>query len=191
MKKILFLLPFSLLISCQPKFEAEITTPEIEGHIAFMASDEMKGRYPGTAEDEQLAEYLSSELKKAGLKLYNNTGVQHFDIVKEIEAGPDNRIQWAGAELSLNTDYSLFPFSHSGTTQGEIVFAGYGFQIDEEEIQWDDYASVEVQDKWVMILRGVPGAQEPTSPYVNYSEDRGKALLASDHGAAGVILVSG
>ncbi|MEA3462777.1 MAG: M20/M25/M40 family metallo-hydrolase, partial [Bacteroidota bacterium] len=69
--------------------------------------------------------------------------------------------------------------------------AGYGFQIDEEEIQWDDYASVEVQDKWVMILRGVPGAQEPTSLYVNYSEDRGKALLASDHGAAGVILVSG
>ena len=72
MKKILFLLPFSLLISCQPKFETEITTPEIEGHIAFMASEELKGRYPGTAEDVELAEYLSSELKKAGLKLYNN-----------------------------------------------------------------------------------------------------------------------
>jgi hypothetical protein len=60
MKKILFLLPLSLLISCQPKFEKEITVPEIEGHIAFMASDELKGRYPGTTEDQQLSKYLAN-----------------------------------------------------------------------------------------------------------------------------------
>ena len=72
-----------------------------------------------------------------------------------------------------------------------MVCAGYGFQIDDGELKWDDYASLNVEGKWVMILRGIPGEQLSTSPYVNYSEDRGKALLASDLGAAGVILVSG
>ncbi len=191
MKKILFLLPLSLLISCQPKFEEEITVPEIEGHIAFMASDELKGRYPGTPEDLQLAEYLADEFKNAGLKLYGKTGIQHFDIVQEIEAGSTNSFLMGETELTLDSDYALFSFSHSGEVKAEVAFAGYGFQIDEEELKWDDYASVDVAGKWVMILRGVPGAQEATSPYVNYSEDRGKALLASDQGAAGVIFVSG
>ncbi|MCK4880789.1 MAG: hypothetical protein KAS82_09020, partial [Bacteroidales bacterium] len=191
MKKILLLLLTPLLFSCQPKFEAEITIPEIEGHITFMASDELKGRYPGTPEDLQLAEYLADEFKNAGLNLYEKTGMQHFDIVKEIEAGPTNRFLLGDSELTLDTDFSLFSFSHSGTVKGEVVFAGYGFQVDEGEIKWDDYASLNVEGRWVMILRGVPGEQEPTSPYVNYSEDRGKALLASDQGAAGVIFVSG
>jgi len=191
MKKILFLLPLSVLFSCQPKFEEEVTIPEIQEHIAFLASDELKGRYPGTPEDLELAGYLAAEFKKAGLQLYEKTGVQHFDIVQEIEAGPDNRFLLGESTLGLDTDYSLFSFSHSGTASSKVVFAGYGFQIDEEELQWDDYASVDVSGKWVMILRGVPGAQEASSPYVNYSEDRGKALLASDEGAAGVIFVSG
>jgi aminopeptidase YwaD len=42
-----------------------------------------------------------------------------------------------------------------------------------------------------MILRGVPGKQEASSPFMNFSEDRGKALLASDLGASGVFLISG
>ena len=67
MNKILFLLPFTLLFSCQPRFEEEITIAEIEGHIAFLASDELKGRYPGTPEDQELAEYIADEFKKAGL----------------------------------------------------------------------------------------------------------------------------
>ena len=191
MKKILLFLLTPLLFSCQPKFEAEITIPEIEDHITFMASDELKGRYPGTPEDLQLATYLADEFKNAGLNLYEKTGMQHFDIVKEIEAGPTNRFLLGDSELTLGTDFSLFSFSHSGTVKSEVIFAGYGFQIDEEEIQWDDYASLNAEGRWVMILRGVPGKQEPTSPYVNYSEDRGKALLASDQGAAGVIFVSG
>jgi len=191
MKNILLLLPLSLLFSCQPKFEKEITVSEIEEHIAYMASDELKGRYPGTAEDLQLSKYLATEFKKAGLKLYEKTGIQHFDIVQEIEAGDANHFQMGESVFVLDTDYSLLSFSHSGEVKGEVVFVGYGFQIDEEEIQWNDYASMDVAGKWVMILRGVPGAQEATSPFVNYSEDRGKALLASDQGAAGVIFISG
>ena len=43
-----FLLLTISVISCKPRFEKEITTLEIEDHIAYLASDELKGRYPGT-----------------------------------------------------------------------------------------------------------------------------------------------
>jgi aminopeptidase YwaD len=186
---IFFLLP--LLISCQARFEEEITTREIEEHIAYLASDELKGRYPGTPEDQELSEYIADEFKNAGLDLYENSGIQSFDIVTDLELGPDNNFLLDGSDLSPGLDYIPLSFSASGTAKAEVVFAGYGFQVEEGENAWNDYQDVEVGGKWVMILRGVPGAQDGSSPYVNYSEDRGKALLAADQGAAGVLLVSG
>jgi hypothetical protein len=191
MNKILYVFPLFLLFSCQTGFEAEITVPEIEAHIAYLASDELKGRYPGTPEDQEMSAYLAREFKKAGLMLYQKSGIQEFEIVQEIEAGDANSFQWEEENFFLDQDYSIFPFSQSGSARGEVIFAGYGFQIDEGELQWDDFASINPEGKWVMILRGVPGTQEASSPFVNYSEDRGKALQASDHGAAGVIFVSG
>jgi hypothetical protein len=179
------------IISCQPRFEKEITTLEIEDHIAYLASEELKGRYPGTPEDLIMGKYIASEFKNAGLILYERTGMQKFGIVTDIEAGPGNSITFGDVVLEFETDYTPFSFSASGSAKSEVVFAGYGFQIDLDEIKWNDYSNVDVKDKWVLLFRGIPGEQDPSSPYVNFSEDRGKALLASDLGASGVIFVSG
>ncbi|MCK5135060.1 MAG: M28 family peptidase [Bacteroidales bacterium] len=180
-----------VLISCQPRFEKEITVYEIEEHISFLASDELKGRYPGTPEDELLSAYIASQFKQAGLLLHDKKGLQPFDIVTDIESGPSNSFSFLEKGLEPGSDFSPFSFSATGSAEAAVVFAGYGFQIDAPDIQWDDYASLDVSGKWVMLLRGVPGKQDATSPYINYSEDRGKALLAADQGAAGVIFVSG
>ena len=191
MNRAFLLFLFPLLFSCQARFDEEITVEEIEGHIAFLASEELKGRYPGTPEDQELSEYIAAEFRNAGLDLFEKSGIQTFDIVTELELGPGNSFLLDGAELSPGSDFAPFSFSNSGSARAEVVFAGYGFQIEEEEIAWNDYQDVDVSGKWVMLFRGVPGDQDASSPYVNYSEDRGKALLASDQGAAGVIFVSG
>ncbi len=187
----LFLIFTGSIISCQPRFEKKITTLEIEDHIAYLASEELKGRYPGTPEDVLVGEYIASEFKNAGLILFEKTGMQHFGIATDIEAGPGNSVTFGDAVLEFESDYTPFSFSASGSAKSEVVFAGYGFQIDQDEIKWNDYSNVDVKDKWVLLFRGIPGEQDPSSPYVNYSEDRGKALLASDLGASGVIFVSG
>jgi hypothetical protein len=191
MNKVFILALIPVLFSCQSSFEGEITIEEIDGHIAFLASEELKGRYPGTPEDQELSEYIAAEFRNAGLDLYEKSGIQTFDIVTELELGPGNSFVLDGSELSPGSDFTPFSFSNSGSVKAEVVFAGYGFQIEDEEIGWNDYQDVEPSGKWIMLFRGVPGAQEGSSPYVNYSEDRGKALLASDQGAAGVIFVSG
>jgi hypothetical protein len=180
-----------MLFSCNPRFDEQISVQEIEDHIAYLASEELKGRYPGTPEDQELSEYIAAEFRNAGLDLYAKSGLQSFEIVTELEMGPNNSFLLGESELSPGTDFIPFSFSNSGSVKAEVVFAGYGFQVEEEENAWDDYQGLEVSGKWVLIFRGVPGAQDPSSPYVNYSEDRGKALLASDQGALGVIFVSG
>lgn len=179
------------IFSCKPRFEKEITTTELENHIAYLASDSLKGRYPGTPEDHLLTEYIASELKKAGLVLHQKSGLQPFEIVTDIEAGQGNQFRFGETELLYDSDFRPFSFSASGSARAEVVFAGYGFQVNGDEIQWDDFKPVDVTDKWVLIFRGVPGSQDGSSPFMNYSEDRGKALIASDLGAAGVIFVSG
>jgi len=189
--RLFLLLAIPLFISCQSKFEPEITSPEIQEHIAYMASDELAGRYPGSAEDLMLADYISESYKTAGLQLFEKSGLQHFDIVTDIEAGPENMAQFGGIDLEMGVDYNPLSFSGNGEVSASLVFAGYGFSVEEDELNWDDYKAIDQKGKWVMILRGVPGKQEPSSPFVNYSEDRGKALQAFDQGAAGVILVSG
>lgn len=192
MKQFLIFLWFPLfIIACTPRYEKEITLDEIENHLSFLASDELKGRYPGTEEDELLTRYIASQLKQAGLVLYEKNGLQSFDIVTDIEAGPDNHLSFDGTEMEPGSDFRPFPLSASGSAEGEVIFAGYGFLIAEDTLRWNDYGSVDVTGKLVMLLRGVPGNGDTTSPFINYSEDRGKALLAADQGAAGVIFVSG
>jgi aminopeptidase YwaD len=179
------------VISCKPRFEAEITPAEIEEHIAYLASDDLKGRYPGTHEDQLASDYIIGAFKHAGLVLYHKTGLQGFDIVTDIELGEGNRFSYNESVLEPGTDYIPLSFSDNGSVESELVFAGYGFRVNQEQIRRDDYIGIDATGKWVIILRGVPGEQETSSPYVNFSEDRGKALVASDMGAAGVIFVSG
>ncbi len=182
---------FLLFISCQSRFEPEITTPEIKEHITYLASDELAGRYPGSKGDLLLADYITRNYKAAGLKLFEKSGLQHFDIVTDIEAGPDNSAAYNGVAMEPGIDFSPISFSDNGSVTANLVFAGYGFSVNQDELKYDDYRSVDPTGKWVMMLRGVPGKQEPSSPFINYSDDRDKALQASDLGAAGVILVSG
>jgi aminopeptidase YwaD len=192
MKQILQVLALvSLLVSCAPRYEPEITPEEIREHIAYLASDALGGRYPGTPEDALVSSYITGEYRKAGLRLYKRTGIQPFPIITEIEAGPGNRVQYGEEVLEPGTEFMPFPFSANATVAAELVFAGYGIRTGQEVHPRDDYAGMDVSGKWVMVFRGVPGDQEASSTFFNFSEDRGKALLASDLDAAGVVLVSG
>ena len=142
----LFLIFTASIISCQPRFEKEITIQEIEDHIAYLASEDLKGRYPGTPEDISTGKYIAAELKGAGLILYEKTGIQPFGIATDIEARPGNSFTFGDVILEFESAFTPFSFSASGAAKAEVVFAGYGFQIEQEEILWNDYANVDVKD---------------------------------------------
>ena len=167
----------------------EISEEELFQHINFLASDSLKGRFPGTPEGKIAAEYIEAQLKGFGLKLLGEKGFQYFDVFTSVTAGENNSLSFEGFDGEVNKDFAPFPFSGNVTLRSAVVFAGYGFDI--KKINWDDYADHDVSGKWVMLLRGDPEIDSLNSSFAEFSDDRDKVMLAKDKGAAGVIFVSG
>ncbi len=171
--------------------DPEINQDELLGHLTFLATDSLKGRLPGTPEDSVAALYLAGEFKKAGLRLHNKNGLQAFQITMEQSYGENNLFSSAGVTAEFEADFAPFPFSANASIEAEVVFAGFGFEISDGHTEWNDYHGIDVSQKWVMILRDNPEPDSTESVYTNYSNDRNKAMIAKDHGAAGVLFVSG
>jgi hypothetical protein len=175
----------------QPAYDSDITVKDLKQHISFLASDALAGRFPGTPGSLEAARYIRDKFGEAGLELLFNDGFQEFEPVLRVKAGSGNRLGIQGFDAVFNEDFAVFPFSMSASVSAPVVFAGYGFELDEDSLQWHDYESVDVRGKWVMILRGDPDMDQKNSPLAAYGEDRDKVIVAKDKGAAGVMYVSG
>jgi len=195
MKRMIILFsPFIILIlsSCKRMWiESDVTTDELSGHIEFLASDSLKGRYPGTPEDQVASRYITDEFKKAGLRWLTADGLQEYEIVTYIEAGDSNKLSFDGYTGEYGKDFTPLSFSSDTSVEAEVVFCGYGFDIDQGDLKWNDYKGIDVTNKWVMVLRGNPEPEKSTSMFDIYSNERDKAMVAKDLGAAGILFVSG
>lgn len=169
----------------------EVTVDELKKHISYLASEDLKGRRTGTEGDSLAAEYIRAELKTSGLISLYDHGFQRFRVTDKIISGPANSLMVNGASLKINEDFAPFAFSENDSFTGDVVFAGYGFDINEDSLKWKDYEGLDVNGKIVMILRADPEIEKNMSPYIKYSKDRDKVLQAKDMGAAAVLLVSG
>ncbi len=185
---IILLLNFSCLIA---QNETEITTKELNEHVSYLASDELKGRKPGTPEDLLSAEYIISQLKDAGLKLMGEDGFQTFEIVTDVELGELNTLSINGVRLQVNEDYIPYSYSANGAFKSKLVFAGYGFDLEDDTISWNDFENIDIQDKWVLVLTGNPDPDNENSAFQDFTKVRDKVFEAAYNGAAGVVFVSG
>ena len=57
-----------------PNSTPEITRAEIEHHVRFLASDELRGRFTGTEEAARAARYLAAALRAAGVEPAGDDG---------------------------------------------------------------------------------------------------------------------
>jgi hypothetical protein len=169
--------------------EAEITSDELKQHVGYLASDDLRGRLPGTKGGWQAAEYIAGEYQKAGMKLLADDGFQYFDVVTAVEAGKGNFLKTHDLDAILRVDFTPISFSKNGQLSATVAFVGYGFQIENDSLKWDDYEGVDVDGKWVIILRGEPDKENSNSSFSS-AGIREKVLTAKDNGAGGVLLVS-
>jgi len=190
MKKTFYsLLALTAFFSCK-NYNPEITQQEVKDHISYLASDELKGRKPGTEGDSLSALYIKNKFKEAGLELLADNGYQYFDVITKVETGKNNAFEVNGENGDLNKDFIPLGFSGNKSLNADVVFAGFGFDINDNSLKWNDYDAVDVKGKWVMVFRADPDLDNPQSPYATYSNDRYKAMTAVDQGAAGLLLVN-
>ncbi len=168
----------------------EITAKELKADVYFLASDSLKGRKPGTREADIAANYIRKQFIASGLKLICDSGFQYFDIVTNVTAGSLNNLKFGDFQGTFGQDFMPVAYSSNGTVSGQVVFTGYGFDIDQDSLKWNDYEGVDVKGKWVMFFRGDPELDNNESKFIPYTEIRGKVLVAKDHGAAGVLIVT-
>ena len=172
----------------------EITAAEFQKHINFLASDELEGRFTGSEGSLKAGEYIKSEFQNYGLEpFFNSDYFQEFPFVAELEITENNSLTIQFGEntnyINIVNDYTTAPFSDKLNYTGDLVFVGYG--ISAADLDYDDYAGVDVQDKTVLIMRYHPEYDNPHSEYEKYSAFRYKATTARDKGAKAVIFVNG
>jgi len=180
---ILWILPFFL-------YAQDITVDELKDDIYFLASDSLKGRQAGSPEGFIAAGFIRDQLKEDGLRLLDDNGFQFFEVVTGARLGSHNFLIAGDDTAAVDVDFRPFPFSRNEEVSAPVVFAGYGFDISEDSLKWNDYNGVDVTGQWVMMFRGDPALDNNESSYLKYTGVRSKVLTAKDKGAAGVLLVT-
>lgn len=187
--KRLCLLGISLFVLATNLISQETTS--LRNDLFYLASPELKGRFPGTNEDSQVTRFIQQRFHELGLEMPFNNGIQTFKVVTSVEATNDNRLIINGQNADYGVDYSLYAFSSNRTLDADVVYAGFGIVVETDSLKRSDYAGLDVKGKWVLLLKGDPEPQNNGSPFIPFSDARTKAMFAKDRGALGVIFTGG
>jgi hypothetical protein len=184
---------------------AAFSAGTIRAQIAFLASDELRGRGSGEPGNEKAARFVAEEFFRAGLRPLGTSAqrdphapldgrgfYQPFTFIAGRAVGPHNqlRAELKGAWRSYRPGHDFEPSSASGpgAASGEVVFVGFGIRA--PSANHDDYAGVKVKGSIVMLLAGNP-KDDPHSALAEFAGIRRKALMARELGAGAVLVVPG
>lgn len=199
------LLCFFLVLNCVPVAVSEdgraSAVARLSADLKYLSSDELAGRGVGSEGIDQAGEFIAERFQSLGLRTdsFDGSPFQDFTIPGPSELGlkENNRLKISGVpgldDLKLGEDFTAVSLGSNGSFSGELVFAGYG--ITAPNLQYDDYAGLDVAGKVVVVLRKEPGQNDPNSKFdgikpsqfVFYST---KELNAVYHQAAAMILVN-
>lgn len=165
-------------------------TPEqaaLRAHVAYLASDAMKGREAGTPEYDKAAAYVADQMKALGVQPAGDDGgyLQKVPLVS-YKLTDKGSMKVGSTPLAFGKDY--LPAANatraSMTIEGPVVFVGYG--VVAPELQRDDYAGVDVKGKIVAVMSGAP-ASMASEIRAHYGNGSTKALAAEARGAVGIV----
>ncbi len=189
-------LAFALLL-LSPAFssswaQTDPSAANIRAHMAFLASDALKGREAGSPEYDIAARYVADQMKLLGLKPKGDKGgyFQHVPLLayRTRDQGRLTLTDKAGhaAPLVFGADYLVRgnPLAAAIDVNAPLVFVGFG--VVALEHQRDDYAGLDVKGKIVVALSGAPKFLQ-TEERAYYANTRNKLVVAQRHGAVGFV----
>ncbi|KQM97673.1 M20/M25/M40 family metallo-hydrolase [Sphingomonas sp. Leaf25] len=189
------LLPLTLLLASTTALAqtAPPLTPQeaaMRAHVAFLASDAMQGREPGTPEYDRAAAYVADQFRAAGLQPAGDDGgyLQKVPLAALVPAGEGRLTAPGRPALTFGTDY-ITPTSFREADfrrGGEVVFVGRG--VVDATHGLDDYAGLDVRGKIVAYLYGAP-AGLPSEIRAHLASSDSKRATAAAKGATAVIAI--
>ncbi|MEZ4652161.1 MAG: M28 family peptidase [Candidatus Eisenbacteria bacterium] len=187
-----------------------ITSEDLRASVSYLASDRLGGRGTGEPGIALAEHYIAASFEEAGLvpvpghdefALTFSLYARAFDadrsrlrfVPPASEPVDSVSIDPGVIDARAGEDFRPFAFSDQGELDAEIVFAGYG--ITAPDLDYDDYAGLDVEGKVVLVLRHEPRETDPASvfdgavpsPHAFFLR---KAENAEAHGARGMLLVT-
>ncbi len=168
--------------------------------VETLASAQFDGRLTGTEGERLAAEYLAGELRRIGARpLPGAAGYRMpFEFTFGARDGGSELAAAAGSDRITATAAAgtmrALSFSETGQVEGPVVFAGYGIVVPESQgFAYDSFASLDVRDKIVVVLRYFPEDADPRAKAVlaRYADLRYKAMAARQRGAKAMLVVTG
>lgn len=166
--------------------------------IGYLASDELQGRGIGTSGIDKAADYIADAFRKLGLQPAPGMEgyFQPFTIPTFTAPDPTTTLTFGGKAFAVGKDFSAISLSGEGRFDATpVVFAGYG--VSSKEHHYDDYASLDVKDKVVLVLRYEPHDEKGVSRFTKQKDNWSdaatlmtKATVAASKGAKALLLVN-
>jgi hypothetical protein len=186
---------------------ATITEPELAGHLQFLSSDLMKGRDTASPEIRIASEYLATRLSTLGAEPvgdldgesptyfahfpleFSTPGLEGTELTLTIERDDVTR------EISgkVKEDFILVPRNLApGAIEAPVVYLGYGRTGTGDEP--NDFDAVEVKDRIVLVLDGLPPGEESDeqgsrNARVSGASSFAKLQAARERGALALLVV--
>jgi len=178
MKKV-FLITFSILTFsavaiAQKEGLAAIGQNDLKAYMEFFASDDMAGRETGTPENDISAMYIKANLMRLNLKPIRETDdyLQKIPLASTKIDGKNSFFKLINSrgDVLLMTDSvtSLMPPSATMEVNGNVVFAGYGYE--NKNTGYNDFEGIDIKGKIVMIMTRNPEAVEAGDGKTVFSE---------------------
>lgn len=166
-----------------------ITPAQALAHVAFLASDQLEGRDTATHGMRIAREYCASQFSRFGLSFAGSLNSFHqFIEFMELEERPTTDVSVLSSDGARKLTRDQIVFSRgaaAGTMEAEMVFVGYGIEAD--DLDYNDFAGVDIKGKVVVVMAGQPFADEEiASRFAGFSKYM--ALMGlHERGAAAVI----
>ncbi|HYF52391.1 MAG TPA: M28 family peptidase [Planctomycetota bacterium] len=188
-----------------PAKESKIDRSELLGQIIKLTAPEYGGREAGTSGQREAAKYIASEFERYGLQPMGveqagkRTYFQTFSLRSPKGFGKENVLKLivGGQETAFEfgKDFAPFPCDKDlAKGKGSVVFAGYG--ISAAELNYDDFANVDLAGKWALVLRYEPQEFDDASKFsgkqhTQHAALASKAAACAMRRASGILVVTG
>ncbi|MEE2637609.1 MAG: M20/M25/M40 family metallo-hydrolase [Acidobacteriota bacterium] len=181
--------------------QTELTSgaSSLRTNVEILAADALEGRFTGSDGIRLAADHIIGELRAIGAQPipggegyrlpFQYTGRASDGGTRLEIVGESGTRSWNDPDLVRGLS-----FSESAEVTGPLVFAGYGLVVPETDgFSYDSYATLDVTDKIVLVLRYFPEDSEGDlrALFSRYAGLRFKASAARQRGAKGLLVVTG
>ncbi len=185
-------IPFLLLVLLPELLCAQLQSDadaldQMQYDVKFLASDRLEGREAGTPGEKLAADYIAAKFGNVGLMPRGDSTsyLQAFTFSGAPFLGSANSLQIGRSKLTVDTDYTVLPFSDTGVVRGKVMKALYGIQA--PELNYDDYSGLDPKGRIVALSVSSPDGIHPHSKYLAYHELKERAEKAAERGASAVV----